>query len=130
MRKLSISQKDERQKRVLIIDKTPDGRHTLASAFENEPQYTVHTAGTLKDADLLLGMKEIDIILIDENMVEKSLHDTLAELRNIKKDIFVLPVVGNNGESLYEMEKLHITDYVTKPISPPMLLEIVHATLN
>ena len=125
-----LCQKDERQKRVLIIDKTPDGRHTLASAFENEPQYTVHTAGTLKDADLLLGMKEIDIILIDENMVEKSLHDTLAELRNIKKDIFVLPVVGNNGESLYEMEKLHITDYVTKPISPPMLLEIVHATLN
>lgn len=123
-------QKDERRKRVLIIDKTSDGRHTLASAFENEPQYAVHTAGTLKDADLLLGMKEIDIILIDENMVEKSLHDTLAELRNMNKDVNVLPVVGSSGESLNEMKKLNITDYVTKPISPPMLLEIVHATLN
>lgn len=125
-----LCQRDERRKRVLLIDKTTDGRHTLASAFENEPQYAVHTAGTLKDADVLLGMKDIDIILIDENMVEKSLHDTLAELRNMKKDIHVLPVVSNKGESLYEMEKLHITDYVTKPISPPMLLEIVHATLN
>lgn len=125
-----LCQKVESRKRILLIDKTPDGRHALASAFENEPQYAVHTAGTLKDADMLLGMKEIDIILIDENMVEKSLHDALAELRNMKKDIHVLPVVSNDGESLYEMEKLHITDYVTKPISPPMLLEIVHATLN
>lgn len=125
-----LCQKDERLKRVLIIDKTSDGRNTLSSAFDNEPQYAVHTAGTLKDADLLLGMKEIDIILIDENMVEKSLHDTLAELRNMKSGIHVLPVVGNNGESLHEMKKLNITDYVTKPISPPMLMEIVHATLN
>lgn len=125
-----LCQNDELQKRVLIIDKTHDGRHTLSSAFENEPQYAVHTAGTLKDADMLLGMKEIDIILIDENMVEKSLNETLAELRNMKKEIRVLPVVGNKGESLYEMNKLNITDYVTKPFSPPMLLEIVHAALN
>ena len=125
-----LCQRDERRRRVLIIDKTPDGRHTLSSAFENEPQYAVHTAGTLKDADVLLGMKEIDIILIDENMVENSLHDTLAGLRNMNSDIHVLPVVGSGGESLYEMKKLNITDYVTKPISAPMLLEIVHATLN
>lgn len=126
----NLCQRDERRRRVLIIDKTSDGRHTLASAFENEPQYAVHTAGTLKDADVLLGMKEIDIILIDENMVENSLHDTLAELRNMNNDIHVLPVVGSSGESLYEMKKLNITDYVTKPISASMLLEIVHATLN
>lgn len=125
-----LCEKSELQKRVLIIDKTHDGRHTLASAFENEPQYAVHTAGSLKDADVLLGMKEIDIILIDENMVEESLDKTLAELRNMKKEIYVLPVVGNRGESLYEMNKQHITNYVTKPISPSMLLEVVHATLN
>lgn len=125
-----LRQKDDRKKRVLIIDKTSDGHQTLTPAFENEPQYTVHSAKTLKDANLLLGMKDIDIILIDESVVENTLNDTLSRLRNLRSDIRVLPVVGSSGEALNEMQKLNITDYITKPISPPMLLEIVHAALN
>lgn len=124
-----LRQKEEQQKRVLIIDKSHAGRKMLSAAFENEPQYVVHTAGSLEDADVLLGLKDIDIILIDENMAEQSIDQTLEVLRNMKENIPVLPVVDRNGSGLEKLKKLNINDYITKPISPSMLLEVVHGTL-
>lgn len=121
-------QKEERPKRVLIIDSSEAGRNTLEAAFANEPQYEIYTAPTLEKADFYLGLKDFDIILIDENMAENSIEETLKKLTNIEK-IPVLPIVDSKGSGLVKLKKLNINDYITKPVTPSMLLEVIHGTL-
>lgn len=122
----NLRQKEDSRKLVLIIDKSAEGRQALSAAFKNEPQYAVHKAESLDDADLLLGLKDIDIILMDENAAENSISDALDRLRGIK-DIPIVLIV--DSASLDKIKKLDSNDYITKPVSQSMLLEVVHGAL-
>ena len=123
-----LKQQADAKKNILIIDKTAAGCAQLMSAFESEPQYNVLAADSEHEAQLLLEKEHIDLIMLDENTIEKPANE-IQQFYREKYDIPVLFVINKKSQIRQSLTNLQVNDYVTKPISTEMFLEIIHSTL-
>ena len=121
-----------RKAKVLVVDDTPDNLFLMGALLED--QYEVTTAG---DGALALLMAQSDappeLILLDIMMPEMDGYEVMRRLRQNVATAGI-PVIFLTALTSIEEEQfgldLGAVDYITKPISPPVVLARVNTHLE
>ncbi len=93
--------------------------------------FDVDTASSAIDALGLLDRKKYDLILTDIKMPEMDGLQFMRAVRGKNPDINIVVITGYpSQDTLKESLSLRIVDYVPKPFSPALLLEVTHRAVN
>jgi putative two-component system response regulator len=121
-----------RKAAVLVVDDTPSNLSLIAGLLKD--QYTVRVANDgEKGLQLARSENRPDLILLDVMMPEMSGYEVCKQLKSdpATQDI---PIVFLTALAEAEDEKrgleLGAVDYITKPVSPPILLARVKTQLQ
>lgn len=118
--------------RVLVVDDTADNLYLMGALLEDE--YEVVTASSGAEA-LQLAQSDTppELILLDIMMPEMDGYEVLRRLRQHSATMNI-PVIFLTALTSIEEEQfgldLGAVDYITKPISPPVVLARVHTHLE
>lgn len=118
------------QIRILVVDDEPDnaelfkallGREGFAVTTLGDPTKVV---GTLKDGNFHL-------VILDMMMPQMSGTEVLEQIRSLDDDIAVIVATGfPTVETAVASLQLAASDYVKKPVDPPVFIETVRRTLE
>ena len=117
------------QKKVLIVDDEKDIRDSLRLLLTTN--FIVSTAESGPEALELVDEFKPDLILLDVIMPTLDGIATLKKLREIKSDIPVIMLTGNNTvPTAVEAMKLGAVDYLNKPFDFDSLSSLIVDTLD
>lgn len=127
------SESDAAEKQtVLIVDDTPDNIMLLSALLKDKYRTKVATSGQ-KALQIASAAPHPDLILLDVMMPEMDGYETLAQLKaNPETDD--IPVIFLTARTQVADEekglKMGAVDYITKPISPPIVMQRVATQLS
>ena len=110
---------------ILLVDDAPAVRRTTAEVLRRTG-YRVIEAGSPSEA-LAAAAADIDLLLCDVVLPERSGHDLAAELRVARPD---LPVIFISGYVPAETDGSGNDPFIGKPFSPDALLAAVRGALR
>jgi adenylate cyclase len=118
--------------RVLVVDDTEDNLFLMTALLEDSYEPLVASSG--KDAlAIIMSQAPPDLVLLDIMMPEMDGYEVLRRIRQ-HPPTAIIPVIFLTALSTVEEEQLGLdlgaVDYITKPISPPLLLARVHSHLE
>lgn len=119
-------------KTILVVDDNPENIHVLSGILR--PYYKVKAAinGQLA-LKIAMGPDKPNMILLDIMMPEIDGYSVCKELKSMPKTADI-PIIFVSAKSDVEDEKrgfsLGAVDYITKPVSPPLVLARVKTYLN
>lgn len=118
--------------RVLVVDDTPDNLYLMGALLEDD--YEVVTASGGPEAlQVAQSTTPPELILLDIMMPEMDGYEVLRRLRQDPATMNI-PVIFLTALTSIEEEQfgldLGAVDYITKPISPPVVLARVHTHLE
>lgn len=109
--------------KVLLVDDEVQFVEALAQRLEARG-FQIDTALSGDHAVSLVQSKEVDVVILDVLMPNKSGIDTLRELKRIKPLVEVIMLTGHGTvETAIEGMKLGAYDYLMKPTETPGLVE-------
>ncbi len=113
---------------ILVVEDEPAIAESLSYSLRREG-YGVETAGTLADAEALLGTP--DLVILDLMLPDGSGFDLLATLRRLERPPAVIILSSRDAEAdrVAGLET-GADDYVTKPFSPREVVARVRAVLR
>jgi DNA-binding response OmpR family regulator len=117
--------------KVLIVDDNPDICTAIQAVLEDEP-WTVLSASGGEECINILKDGFSGLILLDIMMPEMNGWQTVREI--VKEDLFhrivicMLTAQDNPDEGMIGIEQ-YISDYITKPIIPDLLIDLVNMWL-
>ncbi|SEC51353.1 two-component system, chemotaxis family, response regulator CheY/two-component system, NarL family, capsular synthesis sensor histidine kinase RcsC [Terriglobus roseus] len=110
---------------ILVVDDEPVLRLTFSLVLQ-QTGATVHVAEHGLDALLVLERERIDVILSDKQMPHM---DGLTLIQTLRERGITAPVVffvnGVASENPAEMERLGVTEMITKPLHPAELVKVL-----
>jgi two-component system nitrogen regulation response regulator NtrX len=114
-------------KKILIVDDEKDIRFILNEIL-TENQYTVVSAGTIKEAESIINNDHFDLALLDVLLDEKS-RDGLYLLNQIKKKNKDIPVIMMSGHANIQIAVNSVKDgafeFLEKPFNQERLLNFI-----
>ena len=117
---------------ILIVDDTPDNIALLSALLKDQYKTKIATSG-VKALQVAATEPFPDLILLDVMMPEVDGYDTCRRLKD-NPDTADIPIIFLTARSQVEDEemgfKLGAVDYLTKPISPPILFARVATQLS
>ncbi|MBI3730698.1 MAG: two-component system response regulator [Burkholderiales bacterium] len=117
---------------VLIVDDTPDNISLLSGLLKDQYKIKIATNG-LKALQIASSLPGPDLILLDVMMPEMDGYETC---RRLKMDPATsdIPIIFLTAKSQVQDEEMGLrlgaVDYISKPISPPIVLARVATQLN
>jgi CheY-like chemotaxis protein/anti-sigma regulatory factor (Ser/Thr protein kinase) len=115
--------------RILIVDDDRSTRHLIRLQLRSAG-YGVETAKDGAEALALVRRKKFDLVLLDVWMPGMDGLEMLARLRDEPSQPKVVVMTSDeNSETLLRAIQEHAYRYVTKPVEPKQLLELVRAVL-
>ncbi|MBQ8798312.1 MAG: response regulator [Lachnospiraceae bacterium] len=121
-----MQQNDSMQRSVLVVDDEPMNHMLISHMMKDEPMYEIVSAGGGLEALELLEQKHFDLILLDVKMPEMDGMETLQRIREKYKTPVVFMTGDKNLDIPLEYSTLAYDDYITKPVLPLLMKEIVH----
>jgi len=109
---------------ILVVDDTPDNLALMSSLLKNDYQVPVASSG---EKALKIAMSDLppDLILLDIMMPGMDGYEVCQRLKRDPRTM-AIPVIFVTAKAEEEDEKkgleLGAIDYITKPISPPILM--------
>lgn len=122
----------QRRSRVLIVEDTADIRYFLETLLKDQYEVAAASAG---EAGLRMatGEPRPEIILLDVMMPDMDGYEVMRRLakdpRTAEIPVIFLTALGSVADEQKGLD-LGATDYITKPISPPILLARVRLHLE
>ncbi|MCY1166622.1 Adenylate cyclase 2 [compost metagenome] len=118
--------------RVLVVDDTEDNLFLMTGLLEDKYELLLASSG--KEAlAIIMSQAQPDLILLDIMMPEMDGYEVLRRIRQ-HPPTATIPVIFLTALSTIEEEQLGLdlgaVDYITKPISPPLLLARVQSHLE
>src|SRR5437763_5983950 len=118
------------KKRILIIDDDID-ICTLLSRFLNKEGYETDVAYTGSKGVAKFKESNFDVVLCDYRLGDKDGRDVLSELKAINPQAVVLIITGYSDiKTAVEVIKLGAFDYITKPLIPAEVLNVISSALK
>ncbi len=117
---------------VLIVDDTPDNISLLSALLKDQYKIKIATNG-LKALQIANVLPAPDLILLDVMMPEMDGYETCRRLKleAVTQDIPVIFLTAKSQVQDEEMGlRLGAVDYISKPISPPIVLARVATQIN
>ncbi len=121
-----MQQNDSMQRSVLVVDDEPMNHKLIAHMMKDEPMFEIVSAGSGAEALELLEQRAFDLILLDVKMPEMDGLETLQHIREKYRTPVVFMTGDKNFDMPMEYSKLSYDDYITKPVMPILMKEIVH----
>ena len=122
----TMKQNVSAQRKILIIDDEIINSRIIAGILQGEPMYDIFYAEGGKQALEVLEKETFDLIMLDVQMPEM---DGLETLRLIREK-YQTPVILMTGDKTLaearEFAELACDDYITKPLLPILVKEVVH----
>ena len=117
--------------RILVVEDDPDIRMGLVDTLESEGYQVLEAENGLKALKLFKLNDNIDLLLLDIMMPEKSGFDVLREIRlkNNQVPVIMLTAKGEEIDKVLGLE-LGADDYITKPFGIHELLARISAVLR
>ncbi|MCX7172355.1 MAG: two-component system response regulator [Proteobacteria bacterium] len=128
---MSDSQDKDRRPTVLVVDDTPQNLSLMSDLLENDYQVKVATGGA-RALKIVRSNAPPDLILLDIMMPDM---DGYEVCRQLKADpvTALIPVIFLTAKTETQDEELGLSlgavDYITKPISPPIVMARVKTHL-
>ncbi|CAN5495928.1 two-component system response regulator [soil metagenome] len=123
---------DARKQTILIVDDTPDNISLLSALLKDTYKIKIATNGQ-KALQIAAGEPHPDLILLDVMMPEMDGYETCRHLK-AEPETADIPVIFLTAKSQVADEemglKLGAVDYISKPISPPIVLARVATQLH
>jgi putative two-component system response regulator len=117
---------------ILIVDDTPDNITLLSALLKDVYKIKIATNG-LKALHVASIKPAPDLIMLDVMMPEMDGYETCRRLKE-QADTAHIPIIFLTAKSQISDEemglKLGAVDYITKPVSPPIVLARVATQLN
>ncbi|MBC7608114.1 MAG: response regulator [Polaromonas sp.] len=118
--------------RVLVVDDTEDNLFMMSALLEDK--YELLLAASGKEAlAIIMSQAPPDLILLDIMMPDMDGYEVLRRIRQ-HPPTAIIPVIFLTALSTMEEEQLGLdlgaVDYITKPISPPLMLARVQSHLE
>ena len=121
-----MKESDCMHRRVLTVDDEPMNNKRIAYIMKDEPRYEMIAVESGIEALHILEEQNIDLILLDVMMPEMDGLETLRRIRE-KYDVPVVLMTGDKTlEASTEFAELGCDDYITKPVLPLLIKEIIH----
>ncbi len=115
---------------ILVVDDEPIVLKSCERTLSPEG-FTVITVDRAKEALEILKRDTIDLVITDLKMPEMDGVEFIRHIREIKPDIGVVVITGYpSQESLKETLSLKILDYLPKPFSPALLLDVTMRAID
>lgn len=123
---------NEQQQTILVVDDTPDNLTMISSLLRDFYRVKVAVNGK-KALQIAFSDEPPDLILLDIMMPEMDGYETCRQLKN-DSETRDIPVIFLTAKTEIEDEvkgfDLGAADYITKPVSPPILLARVRTHLR
>ncbi len=118
------------ESRILVVDDEPVVVKSCERILVPEG-YSVESASNGNEAIVKLGKNGYDLVITDLMMPDMDGIELLRWIRNSKPDTGVVIITGYpSQESIKEALSLRIIDYLPKPFSPTLLLDVTHKALE
>ena len=116
--------------KILIVDDEAFIRENLERILA-EDGYRPFSTASGEEAVKQVGEEEVDLVLLDLNLGNKSGLDVLRELREVDPDVLVIIITGyGTVESAVEALKMGAYDYIKKPFKADAIRLIVRLALE
>jgi len=123
---------NEQKQIILVVDDTPDNLSMITSLLKDLYQVKIATNGN-KALQLAFSPQPPDLILLDIMMPEMDGYEVCRHLKSDSQTAEI-PVIFLTAKSDIEDElkgfELGAVDFITKPISPPIVLARVRTHLR
>jgi DNA-binding NtrC family response regulator len=107
--------------RVLIVDDDASMARYLSS-YLSRHNFDVNIVGSGEEAIRMFRVYDPHLVLMDVAMAGMNGLDTLERIKQIKPDVAVIMISGqNNPELIFRASKLGADDYISKPFEPKEL---------
>lgn len=121
-----MKETDSLKRRVLMVDDEAMNNMRIAHIMKDEPRYEMVAASGGMEALELLDKQHFDLILLDVMMPEMDGLETLRRIRENYNTPVVLMTGDKTLEASVEFAELGCDDYITKPVLPLLIKEIIH----
>lgn len=121
-----MHQRNETNKRILSVDDEPMNNMIVTRIMKDEPRYEVVSACSGEEALALLEEQPFDLILLDMLMPQMDGLETLKRIRQKFRIPVVIMTADKTLDTSVEFAKFGCDDYLTKPLQPLLLKEVVH----
>jgi len=122
---------DQRQT-ILVVDDTPENLEMITSLLKDTYRVKIATGGK-KALQIAFSGEPPDLILLDVMMPEMDGYEVCRQLKSDSQTADI-PIIFLTAKSDVEDEikgfELGAVDYITKPISPPIVLARVRTQLR
>jgi len=116
-------------KPILVVDDEAIVRDSIKDWLQ-EVGYQVATAGTGEEALAMIEKQDFSVMILDVRLPGKSGVTVLREAKAFKPDIKVIMITAYPTKELAaESKSLGAIDYLTKPIFPKELENLIRETL-
>lgn len=119
----------------LIVDDDKFSRTFAKTALYQIGIKNIKEVGSADEAREMVGASKIDVILLDQQMPQKSGLDFARELKNnphdeLKNVPIIMITVDTKEKTVLEAKILGIQEYLVKPISPLALKKRICSALG
>lgn len=119
----------------LIVDDDKFSRTFAKTALYQIGIKNIKEVGSADEASEMVGASKIDVILLDQQMPQKSGLDFARELKNnphdeLKNIPIIMITVDTKEKTVLEAKILGIQEYLVKPISPLALKKRICSALG
>ncbi|MBN2407730.1 MAG: response regulator [Elusimicrobia bacterium] len=121
---------EETNIKILIADDDESLRTTLKLILLEE-NYDVIVVGDGKEAISVIEKEFVNIAILDYRLPDSNGIELASEIKDINRDIQVIILTGKASvESAVEALKKDVYDYLTKPVNPSRLKEVILGALE
>jgi two-component system catabolic regulation response regulator CreB len=117
-------------KKILIVEDERVTAESIVFALESD-SFNTHWLSSGKDAIVYVENNEVDLVLLDIGLPDISGFDVLRKVRKKSNiPIIIITARDDDADIVLGLEGLGADDYVTKPLSPRVLVARVRAQLR
>ena len=117
-------------KNILIVEDERVTAESIVFALESDT-FSAHWVTAGSEALLYIKSNEVDLVLLDIGLPDISGFDVLRKIRqNSNVPVIIITARDDDADIVLGLEGLGADDYVTKPLSPRVLVARVRAQLR
>lgn len=125
----SLKQSESCQKKILMVDNEPVNIQLLEFILKDEPLYSVFSAFGGKEALKILESSKIDLVFLDINIPDIDGFELFQRIREKYAVPVVFMTTDKEIKTIQRIMETGAEDYVTKPILPLVIKEVLRSML-
>ncbi|MCR4762742.1 MAG: response regulator [Lachnospiraceae bacterium] len=125
-----LRQREEKEHSILVVDDEPMIIRDVRRILQEMEHIRVYDASNSRDALFVLEKTDISLILLDLRMPDTDGFTLYRHIREKYRTPVILMTSEKSLETIEQIRKLGIDDYLTKPLNEAITREAVHGIIK